>query len=253
MPGGPFEGPAANGKACRRLQQRRWPKSSVCGGRWGPGAAPLDHPTASGYLRPPPAKETAVSRRTLALTDRVYDYLLDTSLREPPVFRRLRAENAKLPSGGMQISPEVGQFLALLVEILGAKRALEIGTFTGYSALWVASALPRGGRLVTCDVSKDYTDIARRFWRRAKLDSKIDLRLGPAVETLDRMIADGEAGSFDFALIDADKTNYDRYYERVLRLLRPGGVVAIDNVLWGGSVADPSRNTPEARALRRIA
>jgi caffeoyl-CoA O-methyltransferase len=194
-----------------------------------------------------------VSRRTLALTDRLYDYLLDTSLREPPVFRRLRAENAKLPSGGMQISPEVGQFLALLVEILGAKRALEIGTFTGYSALWVASALPRGGRLVTCDVSKDYTDIARRFWRRAKLDSKIDLRLGPAVETLDRMIADGEAGSFDFALIDADKTNYDRYYERVLRLLRPGGVVAIDNVLWGGSVADPSRNTPETRALRRIA
>lgn len=194
-----------------------------------------------------------MSRRTLALTDRLYDYLLDTSLREPPVFRRLRAENAKLPSGGMQISPEVGQFLALLVEILGAKRALEIGTFTGYSALWVASALPRGGRLVTCDVSKDYTDIARRFWRRAKLDSKIDLRLGPAVETLDRMIADGEAGSFDFALIDADKTNYDRYYERVLRLLRPGGVVAIDNVLWGGSVADPSRNTPETRALRRIA
>jgi predicted O-methyltransferase YrrM len=194
-----------------------------------------------------------VSRRTLALTDRVYDYLLDTSMREPPTFRRLRAENAKLPHGGMQISPEVGQFMALLVEMLGAKRTLEIGTFTGYSALWVASALPRGGRLVACDVSKEYTDIARRYWRRAKLAGKIDLRLGPALATLDGLLDDGDAGSFDFAFIDADKGNYDGYYERALRLLRPGGVVAIDNVLWGGSVADPSRNSPETKALRRIA
>ena len=194
-----------------------------------------------------------MSRRTLAISDRLYDYLLDTSLREPPAFRRLRAENAKLSSGGMQISPEVGQFLALLIEMLGARRAIEIGTFTGYSAMWVASALPRGGRLVACDVSKEYTDIARRYWRRAKLEGKIDLRLGPAVETLDRLLSDGQAGSFDFAFIDADKQNYDRYYERALRLLRPGGVIAIDNVLWGGSVADPNRNTPETRALRRIA
>jgi caffeoyl-CoA O-methyltransferase len=198
-------------------------------------------------------KENAVSRRTLAITDRLYDYLLDVSLREPATFRRLRRENAKLPSGGMQISPEVGQFMALLVEMLGAKRALEIGTFTGYSALWVASALPRGGRLVACDVSREYTDIARRHWRRAKLAGKIDLRLGPALDTLDRLLADGEAGSFDFAFIDADKENYDGYYERALSLLRPGGVIAIDNVLWGGSVADPHRNTPETKALRRIA
>jgi caffeoyl-CoA O-methyltransferase len=194
-----------------------------------------------------------VSRRTLGLTDRVYDYLLDASLREPSTFRRLRAENAKLPWGGMQISPEVGQFLALLIEMLGARRTLEIGTFTGYSALWVASALPRGGRLVACDISRDYTDIAKRHWRRAKVADKIDLRLGPALDTLDCLLDEGEAGSFDFAFIDADKENYDGYYERCLALLRPGGVIAFDNVLWGGSVADPDRNTPETRALRRIA
>jgi len=194
-----------------------------------------------------------VSRRTLALTDRVYDYLLEVSLREPPAFRRLRAETAKLPAAGMQISPEVGQFMALLVELLGAKRALEIGTFTGYSALWVASALPRGGRLVACDISKEYADIARRHWRRAKVAAKIDLRVGPALDTLDRLLADGEAGSFDFAFIDADKENYDGYYERSLALLRPGGIIALDNVLWGGSVADPNRNSPETRALRRVA
>ena len=194
-----------------------------------------------------------MSRRTYTLADRVYDYLLDVSLREPAVFRSLRAANAKLPSGGMQISPEVGQFMALLVQLLGARKTLEIGTFTGYSALWVASALPRGGRLVACDVSKDYTDIAKRYWRRAKLASKIDLRLGPALGTLDRLLAAGEAGSFDFAFIDADKSNYDGYYERALALLRPGGVVALDNMFWGGSVADPDRNTPDTRALRRIA
>ena len=194
-----------------------------------------------------------MSRRTLGLSDRLYDYLLDTSLREPPTFRRLRAENAKLPWGGMQISPEVGQFLALVVEMLGAKRALEIGTFTGYSALWVAAALPRAGRLVACDISREYTDIAKRYWRRAKVAAKIDLRIGPALDSLDRLLADGEAGGFDFAFIDADKENYDGYYERCLALLRPGGVIAFDNVLWGGSVADPNRNSPETRALRRIA
>jgi caffeoyl-CoA O-methyltransferase len=208
---------------------------------------------AAAISNTPRAQEFHVSRRTLGLTDRVYDYLLGVSLREPAAFRRLRAENAKLPSGGMQISPEVGQFMALLVEMLGARRTLEIGTFTGYSALWVASALPRGGRVVACDVSREYTDIAKRYWRRARLADKIDLRLGPALATLDGLIDDGEAGGFDFAFIDADKENYDGYYERCLALLRPGGVVAFDNVLWGGSVADPSRNTPETRALRRIA
>lgn len=194
-----------------------------------------------------------MSRRTLGLTDRVYDYLLDASLREPSTFRRLRAVNATLPSGGMQISPEVGQFLALLIEMLGARRAIEIGTFTGYSALWVAAALPRGGRLVACDISREYTDIAKRFWRRAKLAHKIDLRLGPALDTLDHLLDEGQAGLFDFAFIDADKENYDGYYERCLALLRPGGIVAFDNMLWGGSVADPSRDTPEIRALRRVA
>ena len=194
-----------------------------------------------------------MSRRSYTLADRVYAYLLAHSLREPAVFRSLRAANAKLSAGGMQISPELGQFMALLVQLLGACKTLEIGTFTGYSALWVASALPEGGRVVACDVSREYTDIARRFWRRAKLADRIDLRLGPALATLDRLIDDGQAGSFDFAFIDADKFNYDGYYERALTLLRPGGVVALDNMFWGGSVADPERNTPDTRALRRIA
>lgn len=193
-----------------------------------------------------------MSNRTIAMTDPLYDYLLANALRESALQRELREETARLPRAGMQIAPEQGQLMALLVELIGARRALEIGSFTGYSALCVALALPPDGRLVACDVSEEYTAIARRYWARAGVADRIDLRLAPALETLDALIAEGASGSFDFAFIDADKTNYDAYYERVLRLLRPGGLVAIDNVLWGGSVADPSAQDADTEALRAL-
>ena len=193
-----------------------------------------------------------MSSRTLSLDDRLYDYLLSHSLRELPVLRELRAETAKLAGAGMQISPEQGQFMALLVELTGARRALEIGTFTGYSSLSVALALPADGQLVACDVSEEYTAIARRYWARAGVAGRIDLRLGPAVESLHDMLARGEAGNFDFAFIDADKQNYVEYYECCLRLLRGGGLLAIDNVLWDGQVADPSITDSDTTAIRTL-
>jgi len=152
----------------------------------------------------------------------------------------------------MQISPEQGQLMALLVRLLGAKKTLEVGVFTGYSSLVVALALPPDGKLIACDVSEEYTTIARRFWQEAKVADKIDLQLGPAVETLDRLLEQGEAGTFDFAFIDADKSNYDAYYERALHLLRAGGVIAIDNVLWSGDVADPSVQDARTNAIRQL-
>lgn len=191
-----------------------------------------------------------MSNRTLTIDDRLYDYMLAVSLREPAILRRLREETAALAESAMQIAPEQGQFMAFLVESLGVRRALEIGTFTGYSALTVALALPADGRLIACDVSEEWTAIARRYWREAGVADKIDLRLGPALDTLDRLIADGESGGFDFAFIDADKENYDGYFERVLALLRPGGVIAVDNVLWSGRVADPGDDDADTRAIR---
>ncbi len=193
-----------------------------------------------------------MSNRTIGLSDRLYDYLIGVSLRESPLLRRLREETARMPMAVMQIAPEQGQFMALLVELLGARRALEIGTFTGYSALAVASALSPGGRLVACDVSEEYTAVARRYWVEAGVADRIDLRLAPALDTLDALIAAGAAGSIDFAFIDADKQNYDAYYERVLTLLRPGGLVAIDNVLWNGAVADPAKSDPDTQAIRAL-
>jgi len=193
-----------------------------------------------------------MSRRTWGIDERVRKYLLEHSLREPDVLAELRAATAKLPSAGMQISPEQGQLMALLVQAIGAKRALEIGTFTGYSALWVALALPPDGKLVCCDVSEEWTAIGRKFWAKARVAHKIDLRIAPAVATLDRLLAGGEAGAYDFAFIDADKTGYDGYYERCLALLRPGGLIAIDNVLWGGSVADPKKRSADTLALRAL-
>jgi predicted O-methyltransferase YrrM len=193
-----------------------------------------------------------LSSRTLSLDDRLYDYLLSHSLREPLVLRELRAETAKLAGAGMQISPEQGQFMALLVELTGTRRALEIGTFTGYSSLSVALALPADGLLVACDVSEEYTAIARRYWARAGVASRIDLRLGPAVESLHDMLAQGKAGCFDFAFIDADKQNYVEYYECCLRLLRSGGLLTIDNVLWDGQVADPSVSDSDTIAIRTL-
>ena len=191
------------------------------------------------------------SRRT-EITDKVYDYLVANSVREPPVLARLREETATMPMAIMQITPEQGQFMALLVELIGARRTLEIGTFTGYSALSVALALPADGRVVACDISEEFTAVARRYWAEAGVADKIDLRLGPAVETLDALIAEGLSGAFDFMFIDADKQGYDAYYERGLALLRPGGLIAIDNVLWNGAVADPDRQDEETRAIRAL-
>jgi predicted O-methyltransferase YrrM len=193
-----------------------------------------------------------MANRTIDLTDRLYDYLLKVSLREPPLLAELRAETAKLPDAVMQISPEQGQFMALLVELIGARRAIEVGTFTGYSALCVASALPARGKLIACDISEEYTSVGRPYWKRAGVAGKIDLRLGPALDTLRSLLADGAAGSFDFAFIDADKKEYDGYYEAILELLRPGGLVAIDNVLWGGAVADSRKRDADTVAIRAL-
>jgi predicted O-methyltransferase YrrM len=194
-----------------------------------------------------------MSNRTIGLSDELYGYLLDASLREPDLLRRLREDTARLTEwSGMQIAPEQGQFMGLLVQLLGARRTLEVGTFTGYSSLAVMLAMPPDGRMVCCDVSEEFTRIARRYWAEAGVADRIDLQLRPAIETLDELIDAGHAGNFDFAFIDADKENYDGYYERALVLLRPGGLVAIDNVLWGGAVADPSNRADSTEAIRRL-
>lgn len=193
-----------------------------------------------------------MSRRTLSLDDRLYAYLLDHSLREPTVLRELREETARHPMAVMQISPEQGQFMAFLVRLTGARRAVEVGTFTGYSALAVALALPDDGRLVACDVSAEYTAVGRPYWARAGVAHKIDLRLAPARDTLDALLADGAAGTIDFAFVDADKPGYDAYYERLLVLLRPGGLLLFDNTLWDGKVADPAVDDADTRALRAL-
>ena len=172
-----------------------------------------------------------MATRTRLMAAEVYDYLLSCSGREPEVLARLRAATTSLPQSVMQIGPDQGQLMALLVKLIGARRCIEIGTFTGYSALAVALALPADGRLVTCDVSKEWTDVGRPFWREAGVEPRIDLRLGPALETLDELLAGGEANAFDFAFIDADKPNYVAYYEKLLSLVRPGGLIAADNTL----------------------
>ncbi len=193
-----------------------------------------------------------MSNKSIGLSDDLHAYLLRVGVREPAILRRLREETARLPNAGMQIGPEQGQFMALLVQLLGARRTLEVGVFTGYSSLAVALALPPDGRVVACDVSEEWTAIARRYWAEAGVAGKIELRLGPGVETLDALLADGQADSFDFAFIDADKEHYDHYYERALRLVRPGGLIAIDNVLWGGRVADPEAQGESLAAIRAL-
>jgi predicted O-methyltransferase YrrM len=191
-----------------------------------------------------------MSNRTLGLSDALYDYLLSVSLREPEILAELRGETMAMAERSMQIAPEQGQFMALLVRLTGARRILEIGTFTGYSALAMALALPPDGRIVACDVSEAWTAVARRYWRRAGVEARIELRLAPATETLDALIAEGAEASFDFAFIDADKGRYLDYYERSLTLLRSGGLIAIDNTLWGGSVADPAKTDADTAAIR---
>ena len=192
-----------------------------------------------------------MARRTLDLDDRLYDYLLKVGVRESDLLKELRAETSMLSSAGMQIGPDQGAFMHLLIGLIGAKRALEVGTFTGYSSLCVASALPADGKLICCDVSEEYTSIARNYWRRAGVESKIELRLGPGVATLDALI-EAKVPEFDFIFIDADKTNYSNYYERALQLVRTGGLIAIDNVLWGGDVADPAENDDDTVAIRAL-
>ena len=179
----------------------------------------------------------------------MWEYMRRVTLREPALLRRLREETAHDPRSSCQISAEQGQLMGLLMHLIGARRTIEIGVFTGYSALSVALALPGDGQIVACDISEEWTAVARRYWREAGVERKIDLRLAPALETLDGLIASGQANQFDFVFIDADKTNYANYYERALVLLRPGGLIGVDNVLWSGRVFDASFDDPDTRAI----
>ena len=193
-----------------------------------------------------------MSNKTLALDDRLYDYLLSVSLREPDILARLREETLHRADAEMQIAPEQGQFMALLLKLIGARRSLEVGTFTGYSALVCALALPEDGQLIALDINEETTAIAQRYWAEAGVENKIELRLGPAEDSLRNLIDGGDQGSFDFMFIDADKTGYPTYYEMGLQLLRPGGVLAFDNVLWAGRVADPGAGDDDTQALRAL-
>ena len=191
-----------------------------------------------------------MTNRTIRLDDRLYEYLLQVSLREAPILRRLREETSRLPNAGMQISPEQGQFMALLIKIIGARRVLEIGTYTGYSALAMAMALPPNGEIIACDLSAEWTAIAARYWAEAGVAGRIDLRLAPALETTAALLEAGEGLTFDFAFIDADKECYGDYYEASLKLLRPGGLMAVDNTLWNGRVVDEAARDLDTLAIR---
>jgi predicted O-methyltransferase YrrM len=193
-----------------------------------------------------------MSNRSIGLEPRLYEYLLAASLREHPVLERLRMQTASHPKVNMQIAPEQGQFMALLAKLIGAERCIEVGVFTGYSSLAVALALPPKGHIVACDISEEYTAVAQPYWEEAGVAAKIDLRIAPALETLDALLAEAGAGTYDFGFIDADKGGYEGYYERLLALLRPGGLVAIDNTLWDGEVADPGNKEPDTVAIRRF-
>ncbi len=191
-----------------------------------------------------------MSSQNLIIETNLHNYLLAVSLREPEILAQLREETAQQAMAIMQIAPEQGQFMALLVQLMGAKKTLELGVFTGYSSLAVALALPPDGKVIACDVSEEYTSIARRYWEKAGVADKIELHIAPALETLDKLLATGEAETFDFAFIDADKSVYNEYYERCLQLIRPGGLIAIDNVLWSGRVADPSEQDNRTKYMR---
>jgi predicted O-methyltransferase YrrM len=193
-----------------------------------------------------------MTRKSLPLTPRLYDYLLAVGVRQHPVLERLAADTARMAEANMQISPAQGAFMAFLVELMGAKRCLEIGVFTGYSALAVALALPDDGRLLACDVNEKWTTMARSYWAEAGVKKKIHLHLAPAIKTLDDLLTEGAASSFDFAFLDADKTEYAAYYERVLKLLRPGGLMMVDNVLYSGHLADPNKTGDNIEALRNF-
>lgn len=193
-----------------------------------------------------------MSGRTVQMTDALEAYVADLGVREPEILRRLREETAPLPQHDMQIGPVQGGLFALLVKLLDVRRYLEVGTFTGYSSLAVALAMPPDGRLVCCDVSREWTDVARRYWAEAGVADRIELRLAPAVESLDALLADGAAGSFDFIFLDADKSGYDAYYERALRLVRPNGLIALDNTLQHGRVVEEGSESENVQAIRAL-
>ena len=193
-----------------------------------------------------------MSNRTLSIDDRIYDYLCAVSINEPELLQQLRKETAKLEYSVMQISPEQGQFMSLLIKLMAATRAIEIGTFTGYSSICIASAMPENGKLICCDISPQWTDVATKYWGLAGLENKIDLFIQPAQQTLQMLLDDGAEESFDFIFIDADKQNYIMYYEMALQLLRKGGLIAVDNTLWSGAVADPENTEAGTRAIRRF-
>ncbi|MDA0997586.1 MAG: class I SAM-dependent methyltransferase [Proteobacteria bacterium] len=193
-----------------------------------------------------------MSIRTIPMTDELHKYMLSVSLRDTPVMQALRKRTARLPMARMQISPEQGQFMALLIKMLGAKRCIEVGTFTGYSALCVAAAMPKDGRIVCCDISEEYTAIAKPFWKTARVAAKIDLRIAPATKTLDAMLKAGEAGSYDFAFIDADKEGYADYYARCLKLIRKSGVIAFDNIFMSGRVMEKKPSSEGVKAMKKF-
>ena len=193
-----------------------------------------------------------MSNRTIAITESIYQYLCDHSLREDPILKDLRDHTYDMEERAMQIAPEQGQFMQMLVKLIGAKNTIEVGVFTGYSSLAIALALPEDGRIVACDVNPQYTSVAEKFWVSAGVREKIDLRIGPAKDTLLGLINGGFTGTFDFAFIDADKINYDHYYELCLQLIRPGGLITVDNVLWGGAVSDDAINDVDTNAIRAL-
>ena len=193
-----------------------------------------------------------MSNRTLSIDDRTYDYLCDVSVKEPELLHQLRIETAQMDYAVMQISPEQGQFMSLLIKLMGAKRAIEIGTFTGYSSICIASAMAEDGELICCDISPQWTQVAEKYWALTELENNIKLFSQPAELTLQKLLDDGAEKTFDFIFIDADKQNYITYYEMALRLLRKGGMIAVDNTLWSGAVADPENTEPGTRAIRRF-
>ena len=193
-----------------------------------------------------------MSNRTLAISESIYQYLCDHSLREDPILKELRDHTYDMEERAMQIAPEQGQFMQMLIKLIGAKNTIEVGVFTGYSSLAIALALPEDGRIVACDVNPQYTSVAEKFWVSAGVREKIDLRIGPARNTLSELISDGLTGTFDFAFIDADKVNYDHYYELCLQLIRPGGLITVDNVLWGGAVSNDGINDVDTNSIRAL-
>jgi caffeoyl-CoA O-methyltransferase len=193
-----------------------------------------------------------MANKTIGISDELAAYVVKVGTREPDILARLREETAAIPQHGMQIAPEEGAFLALMVELIGARRCIEVGTFTGYSSTAIALALPQDGQLVCCDVSEEWTSLASKYWDEAGVADKIDLRIAPAAETLDQLLADGEEDGFDFAFIDADKAGYDGYYERLLRLVRRGGLIALDNTLWSGKVLNQDADDEDTRELQAL-